>query len=601
AELEAQIARLMDLLAEAQTAQAALRARLSDAEATDRDRAAAFEAQIARLQALLADARDARRALQTQLTDTQSEGATLAARLRNDLASVAQENSALGDANTALQDALNDTLAAKALLEEQLARLDARRLAELAELRQTLEIAQSDAAQLRADLSAARRAQEAAAADLARQTSRLTNLEAALAKALLRSEEQDRDAVQSQEDRADLRAANAALAEDLTMAQVALAEAKQALAALRTDTDQAVARLQSQVQADASRMDALQTELVARNSELARAEARQAEAERQRDLARAEVLALTSQSEADTRSLEEKLATALATQKQADQDLAQVRDDLAAALAAQRAAEDDLANRLSKEDARAALLATAQAELSKEKAISAEALRKTEVLNQQVAALRSQLDAIQGLLDESRMKDLASQVQIQNLGSELNAAIGKIAIEERQRRILEEEARRRAEAELRQLSGYRSEFFGRMRDILAGVDGVRIEGDRFIFDNSVLFASGQADVSLAGINEIAKVARTLAAVIDDIPAEIDWIIRVDGHTDDRPITGGRYFDNWELSQARARSVMLQLARFGIPFERMSANGFGEFQPVDNADTAEARARNRRIELKLTER
>ena len=159
------------------------------------------------------------------------------------------------------------------------------------------------------------------------------------------------------------------------------------------------------------------------------------------------------------------------------------------------------------------------------------------------------------------------------------------------------------EAEAEDLARYRSEFFGRLRDIIGDQEGIRIEGDRFVFSSEVLFAPGEATLSPAGTREISKIAGILRNVMDDIPEGIDWILRVDGHTDDTPLrSGARFADNWELSQARALSVVRYLVeQMGMPPDRLSANGFGEYQPVNPDDTAEARAQNRRIELKLTER
>ena len=208
-------------------------------------------------------------------------------------------------------------------------------------------------------------------------------------------------------------------------------------------------------------------------------------------------------------------------------------------------------------------------------------------------------------------------MQLQSLGTELNTALARVAAEERRRRELEEAERRRLEEEQRQLQAeadrlaneakdleqYRSEFFGRLRDVLGNQDGVRIVGDRFVFSSEVLFESASADLSFAGQDEIAKVARILQSVSDDIPPEIDWVIQVDGHTDNVPLSGlGRYRDNWELRQGRALSVVqYMIESLGIPPERLSANGFGQFQPINSANTSEARAQNRRIELKFTEK
>jgi chemotaxis protein MotB len=161
----------------------------------------------------------------------------------------------------------------------------------------------------------------------------------------------------------------------------------------------------------------------------------------------------------------------------------------------------------------------------------------------------------------------------------------------------------RLAAEAQELSRYRSEFFGRLRTLLEGREGVSIEGDRFVFSSEVLFEIGSADLAPVGLEQIANVASLLNEVAGEIPDTIDWILRVDGHTDDRPLRGdGDFASNWELSQARALSVVQYLAEeLGFPSDRLAATGFGEYNPVATNDTAAGRAQNRRIELKLTER
>ena len=283
---------------------------------------------------------------------------------------------------------------------------------------------------------------------------------------------------------------------------------------------------------------------------------------------------------------------------------------LAAALAARAAAEADAKAQLSAAEERAALLAAARKELSDADQKSTDAARQQALLNQQVAALRTQLGQLQALLDDYKERDAAAQVQMQSLGSDLNAALARAAAEERKRRQLEEaermrleEERKRLEAEAQDLQKYRSEFFGRMREVLSNQEGVRVVGDRFVFSSEVLFDVGRAELSEQGQDEIAKVAAILRGVAGEIPEGIDWIIRVDGHTDNVPLSGtGAFRDNWELSQARALSVVRFMANdLGIPPNRLAANGFGEYQPVNPENSPEARAQNRRIELKLTER
>jgi len=276
-------------------------------------------------------------------------------------------------------------------------------------------------------------------------------------------------------------------------------------------------------------------------------------------------------------------------------------------LAAAEATRDDLATQLTTQmteaEREAALLAQAQRLLAQEQDKSTEAQRAQALLNQQVAALRGQLGQLQALLDDYKERDAAASIQVQSLGTDLNAALARAAAEERRRRQLEEAERQRLEAEAQDLQRYRSEFFGRLRDVLGNQEGVQVVGDRFVFASEVLFPPGSANLSVAGQGEVAKVGAILRSVVGDIPEGIDWVIRVDGHTDNVPLSGfGEFSDNWELSQARALSVVRFMSRsLGIPPDRLSANGFGEYNPVNPANTEEARAHYCWIELTSTEK
>ncbi len=313
-----------------------------------------------------------------------------------------------------------------------------------------------------------------------------------------------------------------------------------------------------------------------------------------------------SEKDAEIIRLQKQLAEALAAKEAATAqalDADEVRKQLAAALAAKLAAEQASSDQLSQAELRAALLAQARQELANQAELTTEAQKQQTLLNQQVLALRQQLSGLQGLLDDAKARDAAADVQLESLGKNLNIALARAAAEERKRRKLEEEKRVLLEAETKDLQKYRSEFFGRLRDVMGAQEGVKIVGDRFVFSSEVLFAPGRATLSENGQLEIAKVARILGNVLDEIPDSIDWIIRVDGHTDNVPLSGGgKFADNWELSQARALSVVrYMIDTLGLPPDRLSANGFGEFQPINPADTPEARAQNRRIELKFTEK
>ena len=270
---------------------------------------------------------------------------------------------------------------------------------------------------------------------------------------------------------------------------------------------------------------------------------------------------------------------------------------LAAAEAAQKQLEGDRSTALTDAEKRAAELAQAQALLAQEKTVSAEGQRQVALLNQQTASLRTQLNSLQGVLDEAQVKDAAAQVQIENLGSNLNAALARVAAEQKARADLEAKERRNLES-------YRSEFFGKMRAILGEREGVQVVGDRFVFPSEVLFAPGSATLGAAGAGAGRRGSpRSSARSPTRIPPEINWILRVDGHTDKTPVSPTSPFrDNWELSEARALSVVRYMVEVqGLPPDRLAATGFGEYQPIDPGDSPEALARNRRIELKFTER
>lgn len=283
---------------------------------------------------------------------------------------------------------------------------------------------------------------------------------------------------------------------------------------------------------------------------------------------------------------------------------------LAAAHAEVSEADVKAAENLSEAERQAALLAVARQALSQEQEVSLEAQRKVALLNQQTVELRKQLDTLQGLLDFANAADEKSRVQIESLGKNLNTALARVAAEQKKlatanekTAALEEAERKRLEEEAKDLRKFRSEFFGRLRDVLGSREGIRIVGDRFVFSSEILFGAGSADLGPRGQEEIAKVASIILDVADQIPAEIDWILRVDGHTDKVPLSGnGAYTDNWGLSQARALSVVKYLiSDLGVPASRLAANGFGEFQPIVDGDSPEALALNRRIELKFTEK
>lgn len=220
-----------------------------------------------------------------------------------------------------------------------------------------------------------------------------------------------------------------------------------------------------------------------------------------------------------------------------------------------------------------------EGQLEAERQLSARARSQLETLNQQIAALRRQLAAIEEALQASEAREKESQAKVADLGSRLNLALAQ---------------------RVQELSRYRSDFFGRLRQILADRPDIRVVGDRFVFQSEVLFDSGLADLNPAGLSELDKLAEALLQLEKDIPDDISWVLRVDGHTDTRPIRGA-FPSNWALSSARAIAVVQYLVGKGVPPRHLVAAGFGEFQPIDPEDNDEAYKRNRRIELKLTER
>ena len=221
-----------------------------------------------------------------------------------------------------------------------------------------------------------------------------------------------------------------------------------------------------------------------------------------------------------------------------------------------------------------------QSKLDSQKRVSDQALAQVELLNQQISALRRQIAALESALDASESRDKESQTKIADLGSRLNAALAQ---------------------RVQELSRFRSDFFGRLREVLGNRPDVRIVGDRFVFQSEVFFSPGQATLQPEGKAEMDKLAAALLELQDKIPTDIPWVLRVDGHTDDRPISSVQFPSNWVLSASRAISVVQYLITKGLPPQRLVAAGFGEFQPIDPGTTEDAYSRNRRIELKLTER
>ncbi|MDA0708380.1 MAG: peptidoglycan -binding protein [Proteobacteria bacterium] len=223
---------------------------------------------------------------------------------------------------------------------------------------------------------------------------------------------------------------------------------------------------------------------------------------------------------------------------------------------------------------------TAMTNLEKEKQLSARAQQEVELLNNQLIALRQQLSVLNAALEASELNDKEQEAVIANLSERLNTALASKVME---------------------LNQFRSDFFGKLRQALGDRSDIRIQGDRFIFQSEVLFPSASAVIGVSGREEMVKLADTLKTIMDTIPKDVNWILRIDGHTDILPIRTEQFPSNWDLSTARALSVVKLLINQGIPADRLAATGFGQFHPLDPADTADAYRRNRRIEMRLDQK
>ncbi len=369
---------------------------------------------------------------------------------------------------------------------------------------------------------------------------------------------------------------------------------------LRSERDRLTARLADadlQARSALSRNEALQAQLAdiakrgdgaSRDSAMNAAQAAQnlaqfnvtagqlADARRQLASTQALLDEMKKQAEAQDRTVQADKATIAAKLS----DLAKLNDQLRQTMALrdelERQAKDAAVRATTEAERRAAVTA----QLSDEKRLGDSARAQVALLNQQIEQLRLQMAGIAKALDVSESSAKDKDVQIANLGNRLNAALAQ-KVEELQR--------------------YRSEFFGRLREVLANRPGINVVGDRFVFQSEVLFPVGSADLTQAGQDQITDLAKTLKTIASEIPADVNWLLRVDGHADRQPTSNGRFASNWELSASRAITVVKLLVAEGIPANRLAATGFGDNQPLDNSDTPEAYAKNRRIELRLTDR
>lgn len=274
------------------------------------------------------------------------------------------------------------------------------------------------------------------------------------------------------------------------------------------------------------------------------------------------------------------IAKLAARQADIEASLAAARASLEERLGALQLAEGQLAMAHAKNQSATNKIGTLSAEIIASKAETEASRAEVAEMTRALAALRLRIEDLTNLLAEKERETTRDKVAIANLGRSLNNALA---------------------TRVQELQRFRSEFFGRLRDVLKGRDDVQIVGDRFVFQSEVLFAQGQAEIGPQGQEQLAKLAITLADIAQKIPGDINWILQVDGHTDNVPIRAGRYTDNWDLSTERALSVVRYLNQQGLPANRLAAAGYGEYQPLDASDSANARRKNRRIELKITQR
>ncbi len=287
------------------------------------------------------------------------------------------------------------------------------------------------------------------------------------------------------------------------------------------------------------------------------------------------------------RELEQKIAKAAAGLEQERQLTMSLRDRskaLEANLADEQEktllAQQNIEQRDIRIQALSALIGEQQQSLDEEQRLTADARAEVALLKGQLALLHSQLEEISAALTASETTRSEQQERIQDLGDRLNIELAR---------------------KVNELERYRSNFFGRLRTIIGENPVIRIEGDRFLLQAELLFPSGTAKLGEQGRTQLRHVAEVLLQLIPTIPGDLPWILRIDGHTDRVPIHSEKFASNWELSMARAVSVVRYLAEQGVPEERMAAAGFSKFHPLDPGDTELAYRKNRRIEIKLTSR
>ena len=354
------------------------------------------------------------------------------------------------------------------------------------------------------------------------------------------------------------------------------------LSELLNQEREASAELSVTLSATTQQLTAAETKIGELSSALSEAETKSASQLEQLRALNAQLLAQANRN----KSLEADLASATGKIATIEDALAALRLEASSLKAEKDELSDDLASRSIELTARQSQLddaqnqlATSQTEAAQQKALNEEQQLEIERLIAATLTLRNELNELRALLAEKEAQSLADKVTIASLGKSLNAALA---------------------TRVQELQRFKSDFFGRLRDVLGARSDVTIVGDRFIFQSEVLFDQGQARLGEAGQSQLTQIGAALMDISNDIPADIPWILQVDGHTDDVPVSGV-YRDNWQLSTERALSVVRYLMAQGVPAERLAATGYGEFQPIAEGTSTQARSRNRRIELKFTQR
>jgi chemotaxis protein MotB len=313
----------------------------------------------------------------------------------------------------------------------------------------------------------------------------------------------------------------------------------------------------------------LQSQLTDTSAQASTAKTQLADAQNQLAEMKKQIADLDRTVSIDKDTLQAKLSD-LATLANQSRALAALRDEL------EKQAQDAAARAMTEQQRREAV----EAQLGDEKKLGDSARAQIALLNQQIDQLKTQLSSLASSLDLTQQQNKDKDTQIANLGQKLNVALA---------------------AKVEELQHYRSEFFGKLRTLLANRSGITVVGDRFVFQSEVLFPVGSAELTQAGVAQMTTLAVTIKDIASEIPSDLHWVLRVDGHTDPQPVKGGQFASNWELSAQRAITVVKLLIADGVPADHLAATAFGEYQPFGSGDTPDAYAKDRRIELRLTDR